>query len=158
MELIGVRIEQPANTPILLLREAEGRQRLLPIYIGGPEAAAIAYALEGEVPPRPLTHDLFCTVLGELATQVERIVITAFEVHTYFAELHLVTDGVTKVVSSRPSDAVALAVRLHAPIFASEAVLDEMGRDPEPANGSDEIIEEFRAFIEDVNPEDFGGG
>jgi hypothetical protein len=165
LELLGVRVEQPANAPVLLLRELSGDQRLLPIYIGGPEAAAIALALEGEVPPRPLTHDLLRNVLVELGAEVVQVVITELQEHTFFAELHLRLAGKTHVVSCRPSDAVALAVRAGTPLFASEEVLDVAGRMPEPAEidavvvtddeTPDEILEEFRAFIEDVRPEDF---
>src|SRR5690606_15005967 len=88
MELVGVRVEVPANTPMVLLQESEGSHRLLPIYIGSPEAASIHYALEGPEPPRPLTHDLFVNVLGQLGARLERIVITEVLEHTYYAELH----------------------------------------------------------------------
>jgi uncharacterized protein len=163
LELLGVRLEQPANTPVLLLREQAGEQRLLPIYIGGPEATAIALALEGDVPSRPLTHDLLRNVLIELGAEVVQVIITDLQEHTFFAELHLRVGGVTHVVSCRPSDAVALAVRAGTPLFAADQVLAVAGKVPEPEgsdaeedDGSpDEILEEFRAFIEDVRPEDF---
>jgi bifunctional DNase/RNase len=166
LDLLGVRLEQPANSPVLLLREREGRRRVLPIYIGGPEAAAIAYALEGATPPRPLTHDLLCNVLHDLGVTLTRVLVTEFKDHTYYAELHLDRGGQALVVSSRPSDAVAIAVRTGAPLFATEALLDEAGQlvdETEDADAVDAdappevIIEEFRAFIEDVKPEDFGG-
>jgi bifunctional DNase/RNase len=159
MELEGVRLELPANTPILLLREQEGRRRVLPIYIGGPEAASIAYALEGVQSPRPLTHDLLKNVLDELGVRLVRIVVTEMREHTYYAELHLDRAGVTSVVSSRPSDSIALAVRTGSPIFADEELLDEYGQEPveedAPEEEQEEILEEFRDFIENVNPEDF---
>jgi bifunctional DNase/RNase len=164
LELLGVRVEQPANTPVLLLRELAGEQRVLPIYIGGPEAASIALALDGDVPPRPLTHDLLRNVLVELGAEVVQVVITELQEHTFFAELHLRLGGVAHVISCRPSDAVALAVRAGSPLFAADAVLDVAGKPAEPDvddddeddDGSpDEILEEFRAFIEDVRPEDF---
>jgi bifunctional DNase/RNase len=158
LELVGVRVEVPANTPMVLLREQTGRHRLLPIYIGTPEATAIHYALEGVTPPRPLTHDLFVQALGSRGVALEQIVVTEMRDHTYFAELHLrsAEDGVT-VISSRPSDAIALAVRCSAPLFASEELLDEVGQDPpaEPEEEAEEIIDEFRDFIEHVSPEDF---
>lgn len=169
LELLGVRLEQPANSPVLLLRERDGRRRVLPIYIGGPEAAAIAYALEGATPPRPLTHDLLCNVLNDLGVTLTRVLVTEFKEHTYFAELHLDRGGEALVVSSRPSDAVALAVRTGAPLFANEELLDAAGQlvdetddAASTASGADDappevIIEEFRAFIQDVKPEDFGG-
>jgi uncharacterized protein len=156
MELVGVRVEIPANTPMVLLREREGRHRLLPIYIGSPEATAIHYALEGVESPRPMTHDLFVQTLALLDARVERVVVTEMRDHTYYAELHLVTAAGPKVISSRPSDAIALAVRCDAPLFASEELIDEVGQEPpaEPAE-DDEIIDEFHDFIESVNPEDF---
>jgi len=158
LELVGVRVEVPANTPMVLLREQAGRQRLLPIYIGTPEATAIHYALEGVAPPRPLTHDLFVQTLGELGIAIEQIVVTEVRDHTYFAELHLRgADESLTVVSSRPSDAIALAVRCAAPLFAAEELLDEVGQEApaEPEEESEEIIDEFRDFIEHVKPEDF---
>jgi bifunctional DNase/RNase len=158
MELVGVRVEIPANTPMVLLREQDGRHRLLPIYIGNPEATSIHYALEGVVPPRPLTHDLFLQTLAALDTTVEQVVITEMRDHTYYAELHLRTPAGAKVISSRPSDAIALAVRCDAPLFADDALIDEVGQDPaaEPEDEAAEIIDEFHDFIENVSPEDFG--
>lgn len=157
LELIGVRVEMPANTPMVLLRESDGRHRLLPIYIGSPEASAIHYALEGVVPPRPLTHDLFLNVLGELGTTVDRVVVTEMRNRTYYAELHLVTPSGEKIISSRPSDAIALAVRCGAGLFASKELIDQVGQEPvpEPDDDAAEIIDEFKDFIENVSPEDF---
>ena len=157
MELVGVRIEIPANTPMVLLQEQEGAQRLLPIYIGSPEASAIHYALEGVEPPRPLTHDLFVTVLGELGSSLERVVVTEVRDHTYYAELHLQFGEEARVVSARPSDAIALAIRCEAPIFAADELLDEVGQlpEPEPEEQAEEIIDEFKDFIESVSPDDF---
>jgi bifunctional DNase/RNase len=164
VDLLGVRLELPANTPIVLLREREGRRRVLPIYIGGPEAAAIAYALEGVVPPRPLTHDLLKTVIEELGGRLDRVVVVDMREHTYYAELHLVVGGAPHAVSSRPSDSIALAVRAGAPIFVAEHVLDEHGQEPEEEEpeeeaetAEEEILEEFRDFIDSVSPEDFAG-
>ena len=157
MQLIGVRIEIPANTPMLLLQERDGEHRLLPIYIGSPEASAIHYALEGIDPPRPLTHDLFTSVLGELGTTLDKVVITEVRDHTYYADLHLSGSAGERVISARPSDAVALAVRCEAPIFAADDLLDEVGQipEPEPEEEAEEIIDEFKDFIESVSPEDF---
>jgi bifunctional DNase/RNase len=159
MDLVGVRVEIPANTPMVLLQETAGDQRLLPILIGGAEASAIHYALEGVQPPRPLTHDLFVTVLQTLGAQLDRVLVTEVRDHTYYAELHLTTPAGPKVVSSRPSDAIALAVRCGAPLFAADDLLDEVGQlpAPEPEDEAEEIIDEFKDFIEHVNPEDFGG-
>jgi len=139
------------------LRESDGGHRLLPIYIGSPEASAIHYALEGVEPPRPLTHDLFLNVLGELGTTVTRVVVTEIVDRTYFAELHLSTPTGDKVISARPSDAIALAVRCGAALFASNELIDAVGQEPEPEAVDDaaEIIDEFKDFIENVSPEDF---
>lgn len=157
MELLGVRVEVPANTPMVLLQSQLDDQRLLPIYIGSPEASSIHYALEGIAPPRPLTHDLFVGVLGELGTELERVVITEVRDHTYYAQLHLVTGGQPRVIDCRPSDAIALAVRTGSPIFADDDLLDEVGQRPEPAaeDEAEEIIDEFKDFIESVSPDDF---
>jgi bifunctional DNase/RNase len=158
MELVGVRVEIPANTPMVLLQESQGTQRLLPILIGGAEASAIHYALEGVQPPRPLTHDLFVSVMQTLGGQLDHVLVTEVRDHTFYAELHLTTPAGPKIVSSRPSDAIALAVRCGAPLFASEELLDEVGQlpAPEPEDEAEEIIDEFKDFIEHVNPEDFG--
>jgi len=158
LELLGVRVEMPANTPMVLLRESAGRHRLLPIYIGSPEASAIHYALEGVEPPRPLTHDLFLNVLAELGASVTRVVVTEMRDRTYFAELHLVTPTGDKVISARPSDAIALAVRCGADLSASNELIDQVGQEPvpEPDDDAAEIIDEFKDFIENVSPEDFG--
>src|SRR6267378_5155298 len=111
MRLVGVRVELPTNNPIVLLREADGEHRVLPIFIGAVEATAIAFALQGVVTERPMTHDLMRDVLGELGVTVERVVVTELRQSTYFAELHLRQDENRHTVSSRPSDAIALAAR-----------------------------------------------
>jgi len=159
MEVLGVRVEVPANTPVLILREEAEPHRLLPIYIGGPEASAIHQALEQIEAPRPLTHDLFAGTLGELGWRLTQVVITEVREHTFYAELHLSGPAAaTKVVSARPSDAVALAIRLDAAVLASTEVLDTAGQQPEPeADQEEEILDEFRDFIEHVSPDDFAG-
>lgn len=160
MELLGVRLELPANAPVLLLREQTGR-RVLPIYIGPEEAKAIALALEGITTPRPMTHDLLRDTVTALGAEVVRITVTELRDKTFFAELELRVDGRTVRVSSRPSDAVALAVRVNAPIFAAEDVLDEAATAPEEAQDDpeqqQEIVDQFREFIDQVNPDDFAG-
>ena len=153
-----MRVELPANTPMVVLREQEGRHRLLPIMIGSPEASAIHNALEGVVPQRPLTHDLMVNVVAALGAELESVVVTEVRDHTFYAELHLRTDGGPKVISSRPSDALALAVRTGTPIYASEVLLDEAALDApdEIAEQEEEaILDEFRDFLEEINPEDF---
>lgn len=156
MELVGVRVELPTNAPIVLLREADGQRRTLPIFIGGPEAQAIAFALEGVETPRPMTHDLIKHMLDELGVSLARVVVTELRETTFFAELHLSGASGTRVVSSRPSDAIAVAVRTGTPIFAEESVLDQAAYLPEPEGEEpEEVVEQFREFIDNVNPEDF---
>lgn len=156
LEIVGVRVELPTNTPILLLRERDGN-RFLPIWIGTPEATAIALALEGVEPQRPMTHDLLVTLVGRLGGSVDRVVITHLEEGTFYADLVLTRDGEEIVVSSRPSDAVAVAVRTEAPVFAEAALLDEAGVEVHDEDEEEEI-ERFREFLDEVTPEDFEKG
>ena len=158
MELVGVRVEMPSSSPIALLREVGGSQRVLPIFIGAPEATAIAFALEEVVTPRPMTHDLMRSVLEDLGVSLQRILVTDLREGVFYAELELnASDGV-HTISSRPSDAIALAARTGSPIYAAESVLDEAsyveeaGEDPPEAEA---VVEQFKEFIESVDPEDF---
>jgi hypothetical protein len=155
LSLIGVRVEVPTNQPIVLLREDDGT-RFLPIFIGSPEATAIVYALQGMETPRPMTHDLFKTVLDGMDVKLDRVEITALQDGTFYAEIELTRDGTKSRISSRPSDAIALAVRFGAevPIFADEAVLDEAGVLFE-ADEEEHEVEQFREFLDNVTPEDF---
>jgi bifunctional DNase/RNase len=155
MELLGVRVELPTNTPIVLMRETEGDHRMLPIFIGGPEATAIALALEGVETPRPMTHDLVKILLDTLEVSLEKVYVNDLQEGTFYAELHLRRGDEVQVVSSRPSDAIALAVRTGTPIFAAEAVLDEVAYVVEDSDEKEQVVEEFREFIENVSPEDF---
>jgi uncharacterized protein len=159
MELVGVRVEMPSSSPIALLREVGGDRRILPIFIGAPEATAIAFALEEVITPRPMTHDLFRSVLEDLGVSLEKITVTELRDGVFHAELELnARDGV-HTISSRPSDAIALAARTGSPIYASEAVLDDAGYLEEQVTETDEepeeVVEQFREFIDTVNPEDF---
>ena len=164
MELVGVRVELPANQPIVLLKESTGT-RYLPIWIGAVEATAIAFALQGVETPRPLTHDLFVDVLSETGIEVTAVHVTDLQDGTFYAELHLKQGERAWTVSARPSDAIALASRLDdVPIFGAEAVLDEAGLeiDPDEAEGDgvedpEEEVRQFREFLEQVDPEDFKG-
>jgi len=155
MSLVGVRVEVPTNQPIVLLREEAG-SRYLPIFIGPPEATAIVYALQGMETPRPMTHDLFKSVLDELGAALRQVIITELHDGTFYAEIEIMRDGTSQRISSRPSDALALAARYPepVPIYAEEAVLDEAGvlfdQDEEESQ-----IEEFREFLNQVRPEDF---
>lgn len=160
MELVGVRVDMPSNTPVMLLRELTDEQRLLAIMIGSPEAQAIAFALDGVETRRPLTHDLITLLLDELDTRIDRIVISALRDDIYYADIVLDRGGETHVVSARPSDAMAVAVRIGTRIYAEEAVLAEAGFVEEPdveddPEADEDVVEEFKEFIEQVNPEDF---
>ncbi|MGH9056933.1 MAG: bifunctional nuclease family protein [Acidimicrobiales bacterium] len=159
MRLTAVRVELPSNTPILLLQETRGERRTLPIYIGPAEAQAIAFAQQGVETPRPLTHDLMRDLLEEVGASVECIVITELRDRTFFAEIRLLVGGQRHVVSARPSDAVALAVRVDSTIYAEDDLLEAEGvilpsDDEEPVE-SEELVSEFREFIEGIRPEDF---
>ena len=150
-----MRVELPSNTPIVLLREVEGRHRMVPIFIGGPEATAIALALDEVPTPRPMTHDLMKDMLTELGVGFERLDITALAEGTFYAELHLRRPDGPLVISARPSDGIALAIRMGAPVFAAEAVIDEAGYTIDDEEEREEVVEQFREFIDSVNPEDF---
>ncbi len=160
VELVGVRVELPANQPIVLLKEKTG-PRYLPIWIGAVEATAIAFALQGVETPRPLTHDLFIDVLADLGVSLQAVHVTELRDGTFYAELHLVHGERSYTVSSRPSDAIALASRLEdVPLFASDAVMDEAGLEIEATEEGSEIeaeeqVRQFREFLDDVSPEDF---
>src|SRR3954468_1963148 len=131
MELVGVRVEMPTNAPIVLLRETGGDHRTPPIFIGGPEATAIAFALENVDVPRPMTHDLLKNVIDELGVRLDKVVVTELRESTFYADPPPSGPKGTWVVSRRPSDAIAFAVRTGAAIFAEEEVLDEAAYPPE---------------------------
>ncbi len=155
LSLVGVRVELPSNQPIVLLKETAG-DRYLPIWIGAVEATAIAFALQGVETPRPMTHDLLRNILQETDVEVERVLITELIDQTFFALIRMTADSTTKEISSRPSDAIALAVRIDAPIFANEDVLEQAGielRDEEETE-----VQKFRQFLDEVSPEDFASG
>ena len=154
VELVGVRIELPTNQPIVLLREVEG-QRFLPIWIGANEATAIAFALEGVEPQRPLTHDLLQLTIEALDSRVDRVVVTELRDGIYYADLVFDLDGAEVVVSSRPSDAIALAARTGSPIFVFPSVLEEAGVEIRDEETEEDEIARFRNFLDSVSPEDF---
>jgi hypothetical protein len=157
MELVSVEApERPTRTPVVILREVAGQRRVLPIFIGVPEAQAIALTMQNIETPRPMTHDLMKNLLDEVGAQVERITITELREGTFFAEIILSAQGEVRTVSSRPSDAIALAIRIASPIFAEEDVLEEAGRVEQPdEEEAEQVVEQFRDFIDHVNPEDF---
>jgi len=154
MELIGVRLELPNHQPIVLLREVEGRHRVLPIFIGPPEATAIALALDGVATPRPMTHDLVKELLDQLGAQVVKVVVNDLIDSTFYSIIHLQTGDEVHEVSSRPSDAIAVAVRVGATIYAEERVLDEAAQAVEEED-SEAVVDEFRQFLDSVDPDDF---
>ncbi len=157
MAIDGVQVGFSSATPVVLLKEADG-DRYLPIWIGAVEATAIVAALEEMVPPRPLTHDLLRIAVESLGAEVERAVVTEVRDNVFYAELVLLTMGKEVRVSCRPSDAIALAVRTEAPLFAHPEVLDEAGVLIKSLAEPEEQIEEFRRFLEAVSPEDFTPG
>ncbi len=152
LELVGVRVELPHNQPIVLLKERTG-ERFLPIWIGAVEATSIAFALQGVVTARPMTHDLMRDLLANLQVVVDRIVVTELREGTFYAEIQMTQDGQAVVVSSRPSDAIALAVRATVPIYANEAVLAEAGIQIE--DDEEDEVERFKEFLDNITPEDF---
>ena len=154
----GVRLDRLTNTPVVTLREDEAPRRQFEIFIGAPEAASIKIALDDEITPRPLTHDLFVLALESLNVSVIRVVLTHVSSGTYYADLVLMPDGEEVVVSSRPSDAIAIALRASCPIYASDELIDMVGEvieEEEEAQEQSGIIDEFKNFIENINPEDF---
>ncbi|MGD2101372.1 MAG: bifunctional nuclease family protein [Acidimicrobiia bacterium] len=156
MEIVGVRVELPSNQPIVLLRE-EGGSRYLPIWIGATEATAIATAIEGVEPPRPLTHDLMRSVIDAVGALAVKVVITEMRDSIFFADLTLDVSGEEVKVSSRPSDAIALAVRTGTPVYASPAVMDDAAVFFEDEDEEEEVAR-FREFLEEATVEDFLGG
>lgn len=152
LDVVGVRVDMPSNQPLVLLRESHG-ERYLPIWIGAVEATAIAFAQQGVVPPRPLTHDLMKELLDALERPVQQVRITDLRDGVFYAVLDL-GEGVE--VSARPSDAIALAMRTGAPIFGEAEVLEQAGI-LVPEEDEDEV-EAFREFLDNVSPEDFEQG
>ena len=152
MDVVGVRVEMPSNQPIVLLREIDG-ERYLPIWIGAVEATAIAFAQQGVVPARPLTHDLLRDILVALGHRLTEVRITDLVDGVFFAVLAF-EGGVE--VSARPSDAIALALRTGTAIHAADSVLDQAGI-AVPDEQEDEV-EKFREFLEQISPDDFLGG
>jgi bifunctional DNase/RNase len=151
VDVIGVRVEMPSNQPIVLLREVAG-DRYLPIWIGAVEATAIAFAQQGVVPPRPLTHDLLKDVISGTGNELSEVRITEVRDGVFYAVL-VFGSGVE--VSARPSDSIALALRTGTKIVCAEDVLDEAGLEV-PAEQEDEV-EKFREFLDHVTPDDFEG-
>lgn len=149
VEVMGVRVEMPSNQPIVLLKELDGI-RYLPIWLGATEATAIAFAQQDVIPPRPLTHDLFKNVLDSLNVNLQTVYLTELKDGIFYAQLNF-SEG--ESISARPSDAIALALRTGSPILASEELLKEAGI--EIPDQSEDEIEKFKEFLDEINPEDF---
>lgn len=157
MEVVGVRVEMPSNQPIVLLKEIDG-SRFLPIWVGANEATAIAFAQQGLIPPRPLTHDLMRETVEALDATLTAVHITEMKSGVFYATL-LIRESSGRIVniSARPSDAIALALRTHSNILVSADLLDEAGIEiPVELGGDNQEVERFRAFLDEINPEDFG--
>ena len=160
MVIYGVSFDLVGKQPIVLLKTADGN-KFLPIWIGHPEAAAILMKLQGASTPRPMTHDLVTDMLEQLDAQVTRITVTELKENTFYASITVAQNGSEIEIDSRPSDAIALAVRAEAPIFANERVIEESAIEFEGEEvNEEEIVDEFRKFLDDVSPDQFarGGG
>jgi bifunctional DNase/RNase len=155
MDIYGVSFDLVGKQPIVLLKTADGN-RFLPIWIGHPEAAAILMKLQNAASPRPLTHDLMTDILGQLDAQIVRVTVTELRDNTFYAAITILQDGAEIEIDSRPSDAIALAVRAEAPIFADDTVIEESAIEFEGEDvNEEEIVEEFRSFLDKVTPEEF---
>ncbi len=153
VKVVNVAIDANSKMPVIVLKEKTG-EKTLPIWIGLFEAQAIALALENVKPPRPLTHDLAKSLIEKLKGKVDRVVISDLRNNTFYAQILIKKNGESIKVDSRPSDAIALALRLNVPIFIDEIVLDKVSIGGKPI-GEDEL-EEFRKRLKDLKPEDFG--
>jgi hypothetical protein len=155
MVIYGVSFDVIGKQPIVLLKTVEGN-KFLPIWIGHPEAAAILIRMQGTNLPRPMTHDLITSIVDQLDAELQRITVTELRDNTFYALITLIRDGLEIEVDSRPSDALALAVRTNAPIFASQELIDENAIEFEhEVDDTEEIVEHFREFLDQVSPDDF---
>jgi bifunctional DNase/RNase len=158
MNIYGVSFDLVGKQPIVLLKTAEGN-KFLPIWIGHPEAAAILMKLQSQAPPRPMTHDLMSELLEQLEAQVVRITVTELRENTFYAQITVQQDGREIEIDSRPSDAIALAIRADAPIFAADRVIEESAIEFEGEDVDQEVLEaevaKFKHFLDEVTPEDF---
>jgi len=158
MVIYGVSFDMVGKQPIVLLKTVDSN-KFLPIWIGHPEAAAILMKLQGASPPRPMTHDLLSDVLGELEASCSRVAVTELRENTFYASITLAVNGREVEIDSRPSDALALAVRANAPIFAAEDVITESAIEFEhDVEDTEEVVTKFKQFLDQVSPEDFAEG
>jgi hypothetical protein len=155
MVIYGVSFDVIGKQPIVLLKTVDSN-RFLPIWIGHPEAAAILIKLQGTELPRPMTHDLMTSLIGQLDAEIQKITVTGLKNNTFYAALTLLRDGEEIEVDARPSDALALAVRTDAPIFAADDLIDENAIEFEhEVDDTEDVVERFRDFLDKVSPEDF---
>ena len=158
MVIYGVSFDMVGKQPIVLLKAVD-TNKFLPIWIGHPEAAAILMKLQGATTPRPMTHDLLHEMLGELEASCTRVSVTELRDNTFYASITLTVNGRDVEIDSRPSDALALAVRSGAPIFAAEEVIAESAIEFEhEVEDTDEVVDKFKDFLDQVTPEDFAAG
>ena len=158
MVIYGVSFDMVGKQPIVLLKTRDGN-KFLPIWIGHPEAAAILMKLQGANTPRPMTHDLMNEMLSELEIACTRVAVTELRENTFYASINLRIDGREVEIDSRPSDALALAVRTQAPIFAHEDVIAESAIEFEhEVEDQEDVVDKFKEFLDNVSPEDFAGG
>ena len=158
MVIYGVSFDMVGKQPIVLLKTVDGN-KFLPIWIGHPEAASILMKLQGAGTPRPMTHDLLCDILGELDVRCTQVSVTELRENTFFASITLSVGGRELEIDSRPSDAIALAVRAGAPIYAAEEVISESAIEFEhDVEDSEDVVEKFKEFLDRVSPEDFAAG
>ena len=155
MVIYGVSFDMVGKQPIVLLKAVDSN-KFLPIWIGHPEAAAILMRLQGASTPRPMTHDLLVDILGEVETKCTQVAVTELRDNTFFATITLNAGGREIEIDSRPSDALALAVRSGAPIYAAEDVIAESAIEFEhEVEEQDEVVDRFKEFLDQVSPEDF---
>ena len=155
MVIYGVSFDLVGKQPIVLLKTADGN-KFLPIWIGHPEAAAILMKLQGATTPRPMTHDLVTEILGQLEATVVRIAVTELRDNTFYAQITVQMNGAEIEVDSRPSDAIALAIRADAPIFAADDVIEESAIEFEGEEvNEEEMVDEFKKFLDNVTPDEF---
>lgn len=155
VQIYGVSFDMVGKQPIVLLKTVDDN-RYLPIWIGHPEAAAILMKLQGADTPRPMTHDLMVDMLDQVETKVEKISVNELRDNTFFATITLSLAGTEVEIDSRPSDALALAVRVQAPIFVAEEVIEESSIEfDQGIEDNEQVVEKFKDFLDDVSPEDF---
>ncbi|HEY6771061.1 MAG TPA: bifunctional nuclease family protein [Solirubrobacterales bacterium] len=159
MTIYGVSFDMVGKQPIVLLKTVDGN-KFLPIWIGHPEAAAILMKLQGASTPRPMTHDLLSDVLDQIDAKCEKVSVTELRDNTFFASITISMNGSEMEIDSRPSDALALAVRTSAPIFAADEVIEESAIEfeGEEVEDTEQVVEKFKDFLDNVTPEDFAQG